>query len=855
MAEPSAHANPGFFGPAPGDRTALIAFTADARREWSADELNHTAARLAAGLDNRGAAPRDRIGLFAPPSAEWVRAALGVLHAGCTVVPIDDRMSDDNLRSVLEDADLAGLLTDQRGEERLEQMEHDLPKLWRLDEPPEAESGSAPAHWENDDTAVLFYTSGTTGPPKGVPLTPDNLAFQWNTIRETNLVRDDDGLLLPLPLHHVYPFVLGLLTPLKLDVPVLLPHALTGRHLARALREGGATVFLAVPRLLETFLHGLWSKATHDGALRAALLDRLLRVARLCRLGGFLFRPLRKRVAPRLRLLVSGGSPLDPELARTLDAMGWRVAVGYGLTETSPLLTLLPPDDRHYDTVGAPVDGVELRLEDREEDEAEILARGPGVCSGYRNRPEKTREAFHNGWFATGDLGRLEGGRLIVEGRASTMLVLENGENVPPEPLEDHFAARDAIREIALLQREGRLVALAVPEADADPDAVRDTVRNAAETLPSTQHVHEVRLASSPLPRTRLGKLRRAEVDEGYNDAGEQDNQEKTGPADPADLSSADCALLRRPRAEPVWNLLADRFEDRPLSPDSRLADELGIDSLEWVEWTMRIERKTGAVLETERIAELETVRDLLEAVSEAPSGEEGGAADPLENPDQVLGDESRDWRRPRSRTRVLLGTPIFYLHKALIRLFFRIHLHGLEHLPEHGPFILCPTHASYLDAPALIARLPFDKLRALYWAGFARLMFRNAFMRGLSRLGQVFPVDPELEPRESLARATLLLQDGKPVVWFPEGERSPDGRLQPLRPGAGRLAAALDVPLIPVVLGGTHRALPPGRVLPRPGRIDIRIGPPVTVDDREPDAVTDALQTALEDLRSKESP
>lgn len=843
-------ASPGRFGPSSrGEGPVLVAFTADGRREWTAGDLTAAAARRASDLKQRGFAPGDRFGLFAPASADWIIAAQGVLHFGGVAVPIDDRMSDDNLKSVLEDAGLAALLTDERGAERLEHLEAELPERLRLDREPESEEEIDPAEWEDDDTAVLFYTSGTTGPPKGVPLTPANLAFQWETVESLDLVRDDDRLLLPLPLHHVYPFVIGMLTPLKLGVPLVLPHALTGGELARAMREGGVTALLAVPRLLETFVDGLVYKVTGGGKLRGALFDAALWLCRHTGLGGPLFRPLRRRAGPDLRLMVSGGSPLDPELAETLDALGWEVAVGYGLTETSPLISVLRPGENRYHTVGRPVEGVELRLEKTEEEGTEIRVRGPGVFSEYHQRPEKTEESFDGGWFKTGDLGSLEDGFLKIHGRASTLLVLENGENVPPEPLEEQYAEAEGVGEIGLLCRDGKLAALAVPEGGVDEDALREALDRRAESMPSTRRIHDLRMSPKSLPRTRLGKIRRKELKERF-DAADGAEREDRSPVDRSEMSSRDRALLDNPRAGALWELLADRYADRYLAPDSRLGDEAGIDSLEWVDLTMRIERETGVALDTQAIAELETVRDLLGAVSEASAEEGEGGADPLEDPDAVLDEDTLRRLRPRGRRHLIVGTPIFYLHKGLMRLLFRIHLHGLERLPDQGAFLFCPTHASYLDAPAIIARLPFQRLRSFYWAGFKRLMFANPFARWISRLGQVVPVDPELEPRKSLAVAARLLRDGHPLVWFPEGERSRDGSLRELRPGVGRLATKLDVPLVPVLLRGTHRALPPGRAIPRPGRIDIHIGEPLRAGGQDAEAVTRALRGALEELK-----
>lgn len=862
------------FGPIrSGHAPSLIAFDAESKQEWSVEEVNSRSAKIAAALRKRGHERGDRFGLFCPPSAGWVFAALGALRMGGVIVPIDDKMPDESLTSALGDGGISLLFTDGKGADRLQHLEEDVPEVLRTDTDEDEDrleawledEEASPVDWNPDEIAVVFFTSGTTGPPKSVPLTWKNLAFQWETIERSELVQEGDRLLLPLPLHHVYPLVIGLFVSFRLGVTVILPHALTGKHLSRALDEGEATVLLGVPRLLESLVNGIRSRLTGDGALREALFRGLAGSCyRMERTTGWnpgipLFRPLRKRVGKRLRLLVSGGSPLAPDLARTIDGMGWRLAVGYGLTETSPLLTLLHPNEKRYETVGRPVDGVEFRVEKGEEGEPEIRAKGPGIFSGYENRPEETEASFDGEWFNTGDVGGLdEEGFLTIRGRSSTLLVLESGENIPLETLEDVYEDVEAVREIGLLLDEGKLTALAVPEGDADRDTLAGQLREKGETQPSTRQIQNVRLTSRALPRTRLGKIRRNKLEERYEEAGKKESSDGgQKPVRIEDMSSEDRALLDNEQVRKTWKILTNRYGDRPLTLDSNLENEAGVDSLEWVELTLRIEEKTGVTLESDHIAELESIRDLLRSVAEPPGDSGDSGVDPLEEPKDVLSEDELRWIHPRSRLQRIAGTVPFYLCRWGMRLLFRIRIEGMENLPDSGPYLLCPNHSSYLDVPALMARLPFPALRTFYWAGLTQRLFRNAFLRGMSRIGQVFPVDPARGPRESLAYAAALLQRGCPVVWFPEGTRSGDGSLQDFQPGIGLLAGELDVPLISVFIEGTHRALPPGRAIPRPGPIRIKIGEVKTPDqlkqsgegESDVEAITDALRREIQQM------
>jgi long-chain acyl-CoA synthetase len=222
----------------------------------------------------------------------------------------------------------------------------------------------------------------------------------------------------------------------------------------RALREGEATLIVGVPRLYDALYSGIEARVGSGGRLAAILfgcgVELCVGLRRLTGLdaGRLALRPLRNRFGPRLRVLASGGAALDPDLAAKLEGLGWRVAVGYGLTETAPLLALNPPDGKRLGSVGRPVPGAEISIDQSAmpegavragpaHREGEILARGPNIFSGYRNRPKETSKVFDSGWFRTEDLGYFDDdGYLYVTGRASTLIVTPGGKNVQPEAVK-----------------------------------------------------------------------------------------------------------------------------------------------------------------------------------------------------------------------------------------------------------------------------------------------------------------------------------------------------------------------------------------------------------------------------------
>jgi len=877
-----------------GEEPALMAAGEEGMEIWSYSELAGQVRRLAGGLREVGVESGDHVALLAANRKEWVVACLAVISAGGVVVPLDVQLGDEALGRVLGDSGARHAFTtaDQAG--RLENVGKDAGLRYILLDAGEDDGRS----WrclltdesvdlppvEPGDVAALFYTSGTTGAAKGVPLSHANLVFQIDSLLDADLVSGDDRVLLPLPLHHVYPFVMGMLTPLAAGLPIVLPQSLTGPQLVRALREGEATMIIGVPRLYGALYSGIVERVGSSGRLAAALfggcVGLCVELRRLTGLdaGRLPLRPLRQRFGPRLRVLASGGAALDPDLAARLEGLGWRVAVGYGLTETAPLLTLNPPDGRKLGSVGRPIPGVEIRVDPSavpEESEGgvrigaprgegEILARGPNVFSGYRDRPEETSKVFdEDGWFRTGDLGYFDDdGYLYVTGRASTLIVTPGGKNVQPEAVEGAYLEGPSIREIGVLQKDGRLVAVIVPGMDEVRqggdirNAIREAVEEESKRLPSYQRISDYAISREPLEHTRLGKLRRHVLEERYErarrSAGGQD-ETAVGPVAPEEMSDEDRALLEVPAAMSVWKLLSDRYPDRRLAPETSPQLDLDIDSLGWVNLTLEIGEKTGLELHEEAIERIDTVRDLLREVASG-SGETTHHGSLFESPEEVLDDRQTRWLKPLGPARSAVARGMFYLNRMMMLGPFRLRVEGLENLPDEGPFIIAPNHVSYLDAFAVAASLHYRVLRRTYWAGWTGAAFGNPLTRLVSRLAQVVPIEPGRARLSSLAFGAAVLRRGQNLVWFAEGERSPTGSLQPFKPGVGMLLSHYPVPVVPAFIRGTYEAMPRGRFLRRLEKVTVTFGEPVNPvgideDSRSQEQIVEALHERVAEL------
>ncbi len=560
-------------------------------RTLSFAELRQRAADFGAALIALGLRPGDRVAIICENGLEWVVAYLGLVMAGGVGVPLYTELKGSEVSTMIHQSEarfavvssavmgrlrehLRGLKIIVVGEEGLATGDDHVPSagFWLWQQRPEVlgfEEALGRATEESraalsatrvgpDDLASLVYTSGTTGGMKGVMLTHRNFTANVESVCGTFPFSERDAVFLVLPFHHAFPFTVGLLITMAYGATVTMENNLL--RVAERMTEVRPTVFLGVPALYDLMYRAIVGRLEAEG--QRELFDRGLRlVGTVKRRTGFnigraVFRELHGRLGGRLRFMVSGGAALNPKTAHNFFRLGVPMVQGWGLTEAAPVCSgqrLWPRRfyttqyyEEHLGSVGPAVRGVEVALIDVPEKEiyvhlhgeGELVVKGENVSPGYWRSEAATRAARAGDWLRTGDLGRMdEEGNIYITGRCKYVIVLESGEKVHPDELEDRLAQSPLLEEICVVGRKERdktqVCAVVYPNygeaqqraqaegLSLDKDSLRSLVAAEIEAhgseLAPYKRVSRVILTDTPLPKTALRKVTREQMSEDYS--------------------------------------------------------------------------------------------------------------------------------------------------------------------------------------------------------------------------------------------------------------------------------------------------------------------------------------------------
>lgn len=838
-------------------------YVADKVRAVSYGEFYGLVHRITGVLKSLGLHSGGRVAIVSENRHEWCAAYIAALSAGGITVPVDVHLTQAELKAILVDSDSKILFYGSENAEAVKATAHELGiKALDLGALPEARSAFVPVSAGYADTASLVYTSGTTGKPKAVELTHGNLCSDIDAVMSAGIVSPEDVVLSVLPLHHTYALMCTFLLPLSIGAAVAYPSALKGPELVRAMKEAGVSILIGVPRLLETLRNSLKDKLgklhfpLNKLMLFALSISSALRKRFDLNMGRVVFSAVHKALGGRVKYMASGGARLEPDVMNDLEAMGFTVLEGYGLTETSPVVAFNPSGKRKPGSVGKTLKPAEIRIiNPAENGEGEIAIRGPMVMKGYYGNPSATAEVLADGWFKSGDLGRLDSeGYLFITGRAKDVIILPSGKTIYPEDVERHYKVIPLIREICVIERGGRLHGVIVPDAEYmrkmkignAGEALKWEIHTLSRGLPPHMRLMGYSLHAEPLPKTPLGKFRRFMIKD-------------IAIEKPAAPQSPDAELETHPIAGKVAKCIIPLLDEkRFLRMDDNLELDLGLDSLKRLELIVSLEQELGVKLPDTLSSEAQTIRELADRVGLAtPAGQAGAVAERAL--DDFLMEEPSDDEKKRAG---LLKLPFERPLRAIVRgflkimffLLFRLRVKGAENLPS-PPFIIVSNHASYLDGFAIAAGVPGRIFRPLYVQGYQRY-FQGAFTSVFARLGHVILIDPETYLGSALRLSAHALKNGYVLALFPEGGRSFDGSIMGFKKGVGILAMGLDVPVVPAKITGSYQAWPRHRKLPRPGSISLSLGKPVDpkairmegADKHQ--AFADLLKKAVEEIK-----
>ncbi|GAB6091244.1 AMP-dependent synthetase/ligase [Spirochaeta dissipatitropha] len=515
-----------------GERRCFSSFVPK-ERSWTYDEVLIKIEHLAGKLQHDGLEPGMQVGLTGKNSPEWGIAYLAILFAGGVVVPIDHMLSSKDTHRLLQRAECSMLLADDDKFEYFS-AQSDIKHLYALDEGMEnfifglPEESFERADRSESDIAAILFTSGTTGDAKGVVLTHQNLTADCFLAQAHMTLYHTDVFYALLPLHHSYSMLAVFLESLSVGAETVFTPQLAVSQVLKDLRQGNVTMFLGVPMLFNKLLKGLMKGIREKGIVLYGIIKFLMAVSGFFKtvlkinIGGPLFRGLRSKLSmDRIRICISGGGPLPSSTFKQFNQLGLSFVQGYGLTETSPIITLNPTYAYRTSSVGLPLPQADIKLINIDaQGTGEIVVKGPMVMQGYYRNDEATREVFtDDGYFTTGDMGYIDKDNYVyLTGRKKLLIVTEGGKNVYPEEIEDQFQLYDEIEQIMVrgyvldekMKTEG-IEALVYPNPENRPGAERiaEIIAEVNRELLPYQRIQRHSILNEALPMTTTKKIKR----------------------------------------------------------------------------------------------------------------------------------------------------------------------------------------------------------------------------------------------------------------------------------------------------------------------------------------------------------
>ena len=659
----------------------------------------------------------DKIALCGRNSAAWAAAFLAILTYGAVAVPILHEFTPDQVHNIVNHSDakllfigdvaatqidatkmpgLEGIiyipdysLVVSRTEQLTYAREH-LNEMFGKKYPKYFRQQHVHYYREQspDELALINYTSGTTGSPKGVMLSFENIFFNVNAVSVgVPIFTPDVRTMVLLPCHHVLPLVGSLVAPFVTGGSVAFCPSLSAPDLMETLSRGGVGIVIGVPRLYTMLTKAIRGKIEAHWVTRALykLCDKIGSRA----LSRLIFSSVRKKMGGRVKYFVSGGAALDPAVAQCMKTLGLDVLEGYGMTECAPMIAFTRPDDIKPGASGQPVPGCTVEVCD-----GELRAKGKNIMQGYYNRPEETAQVVRDGWIYTGDLGYIDDkGRVVVTGRRKEIIVLSNGKNVNPTEIEQHLESYAAIvKEAAVTEKDDALMAIIVPQpalasmtdSEIEQKVKWEVIDKYNADAAGYKKIFNIKIFRGDLPRTKLDKLQRFKL--------------KTLLIDSATVEPE---VVEEAQSD-EYKILKKYIESEKVCkvhPTDHIELDLAFDSLDKVGLQVFINNSFGLNVSTDQLSQFRSVADMADYVAESKT---------------KMQVEKIDWKKIlREHTSLKLpqtwftGRMFIALAQPFFRLYFKLTGKGADRIPD-GPVIITPNHQSFLDGLFVMSFLKY---------------------------------------------------------------------------------------------------------------------------------------------------
>lgn len=824
------------------------------RMEWfTYGQVLQMAFQFGYELEMREISKGERVMLWGENSAEWVGAFFGCVMRGVVVVPMDDGASADFAARVAKEVEAKLWVCSRKHAASadgsgpvLELEEIKIPTLSHGARQGWGTLGEVDATLGSGDTLQIVFTSGTTAEPRGVVITHGNVLANIAPLeREMQRYLKHERWVHPirflnlLPLSHVFGQFLGMFLPPLLGGAVIFQEELKPSEIMSTIRRERVSVLVSVPRVLQSLKQKIERDLEDRGKgedfqkhFNAAEGKHFLH-------RWWIFRTIRRQFGWKFWAFICGGAALDAETETFWDRLGYAAIQGYGLTETTSLISVNHPFKLGKGSIGKVLPGRDVKLAE----DGEILIRGGGVAAGYWSKGRREQDvnaiADGEGWYHTGDVGALdEAGNLYFKGRKKEVIVTPAGLNIYPEDLEAALRLQPQVKDCVVvgIDHGGNAEPCAVLIVR-DDAGVESVVERANQSLAEFQKMRMwVRWPEQDFPRTSTQKARRNVIAEfAAREIAQGGQKEETNESLVAELVGQ---ITGRSTAG--------------LNSAAGLESDLGLSSLDRVELIGALEDRYQVDLSETRFSAARTVGD----VERMLSGE-GLRRVEYHYPRWVL-------RWPVTWLRWIAQR--FLIMPAMMLLGWP-RIKGQENLRGwSGPLLVVCNHIADVDIGFVQMALPArlrnrtatatrgEALEALHSPPRDRGFFKRTYDRigwalGVSLLN-LFPLPREAGFRQSFSYAGEAVDRGYSVLVFPEGRHTVDGKINPFRAGIGLLANNLGIPVLPMRIEGLFELKQAGKKFALPGTIQVRIGRPMTFEpNADAEEIARKLQNAVEAL------